>query len=480
MKQKTTKSNKPGADNLESLELLGPDWMRRMQSELEASVCAGDEDLGHLEERLMKRTHELQRIVLEEAAQKKAEGTAIQCPACGGKLTRCSGGHARSFQSRFGEITIVRVRGWCRRCRKWRTPADAALGLEESAGYSPAVQEMAALRVSKMPVAEASALLARLTGVSLPVATLDREARRQGQRAERERERLDAQMQSAGGIEQQVRELQLELPLEPFTLVIEMDAWNVRERDQWGRTRALRKKGEEPTRWHWVYGGTCFRLSQRVESAGGRAMILSRGTVMTRGGIDALRTQIFAEAQRHGLGQAAEVLIVADGAVWIWNLAEDRFRGARQRLDYYHASEHLWAVARALHGKDEAAAREWVEPLLKKLRKGRALPVIENLRGVLKRLRGRVRAEVEKQTNYLAGHQQAGRMDYAGGKARGEPIGSGAMESTCRQYQCRFKRPGQFWSREGDEALMCRETFWRNERWHRLFPHAATFQPSRN
>ena len=53
-------------------------------------------------------------------------------------------------------------------------------------------------------------------------------------------------------------------------------------------------------------------------------MILSRGTVMTRGGVDALKEQLWAEAQRRGLGRAHEVLIVDDGAVWICNLAGDR------------------------------------------------------------------------------------------------------------------------------------------------------------
>ena len=42
---------------------------------------------------------------------------------------------------------------------------------------------------------------------------------------------------------------------------------------------------------------------------------------------------------------------------------------------------------------------------------------------------------------------------------------------SCRQYQCRFKRTGQFWTTDGDEALMCLETFWRNDRWHVLYPH---------
>ena len=55
-----------------------------------------------------------------------------------------------------------------------------------------------------------------------------------------------------------------------------------------------------------------------------------------------------------------------------------------------------------------------------------------------------------------------------------QPLGSGAVESACRQYQCRFKRTGQFWSLDGDEALLCLETLWRNGRWQDLFPHAKS------
>jgi len=70
-----------------------------------------------------------------------------------------------------------------------------------------------------------------------------------------------------------------------------------------GLTEQLREQGNEPTRWHWAYGGTCFRLSQRGETAGARPVILSRGFVMTRGGVDALREQLRAEAMRLGLGR---------------------------------------------------------------------------------------------------------------------------------------------------------------------------------
>ena len=105
----------------------------------------------------------------------------------------------------------------------------------------------------------------------------------------------------------------------------------------------------------------------------------------------------------------------------------------------------------------------------------RARDELEQLQG---RLEGAAQESVQKEVNYLQSQRE--RMDYGTAKAKGEPLGSEAMESTCRQDQVRFKRTGQFWSQEGDEALMCLETFRRNGRWHLLFPHAQEPDLSKN
>lgn len=160
---------------------------------------------------------------------------------------------------------------------------------------------MAALLGSKMPLSEASAVLQRLTGVALPRATLDREAQRQGERAEAKRAELDLALPTAEGARSQSRG---PTPA-PFTLVIEIDAWNIRERDDWGQSARQRVQGREPPRWHWVYGATCFRLEDRVQK-GQRAIILSRGTVMTRGGTGRAAAAVVGrgEAARAGPGRA--------------------------------------------------------------------------------------------------------------------------------------------------------------------------------
>ena len=165
--------------------------------------------------------------------------------------------------------------------------------------------------------------------------------------------------------------------------------------------------------------------------------------------------------------------------MWIWRLADDRFPEARQRLDFYHAVQHLAAVGHALHGDDRAKLQAWRQPLVRQLKNDSAVKVVRRLEEVLAALpAGPARAAVQTEVNYF--QEPQARMDYRAGRRKGEPIGSGAIEATCRQYQCRFKRPGQFWSQAGDESLLCLDTFWRNGRWHLLFPHAAPFDPARN
>ena len=448
-----------------------------LEARLKTFVSTSDQNLGHLEVQIAQEARQLLRQAAQSGSQHKADACPPLCPICQKKLSRLSCDHPRTFDTQFGPVTVRRTRGYCKRCRKWRVPADTALGLEDTAGYSPVVQEMAALLVSKMPVSEASVVLERLTGIRLPRATLDREARRQGRRAQELRSQLDRK--TAAPAPPVAAKPQLELTLEPYQMILQMDAWNIRERDDWGKSAALRRGGKEPERYHWVYTGTCFRLDHRAQTAGGRPVIVERGFVATRSGLDGLREQLQAEAMRRGLGQAAGALVIADGAVWIWRLADDRFPEARQRLDFFHAVQHLAAVGRAVFGEDKAELKAWLKPLVKQLKNESAVKVIRQLEEVLVGLPAGVVAEtVRKEINYFYEHQE--RMDYRAGRRRGEPIGSGPVEATCRQAQCRFKRPGQFWSQEGDEALLCLETFWRNGRWHLLFPHALPHDPARN
>ena len=117
--------------------------------------------------------------------------------------------------------------------------------------------------------------------------------------------------------------------------------------------------------------------------------------------------------------------------------------------------------------------------LAQQLKNQSAIKVVHQLEEILAELPEGGSAEaVQKEVNYFHEHQD--RMDHRAGRRRGEPIGSGAIESTCRQAQGRFKRPGQHWSQQGDESLLCLETCWRNGRWNLLFPHNRQLVPAKN
>ena len=427
--------------------------------------------MGSLERVIDQVSRECRRRALEELMRRAAQAHPMDCPHCERSLRIEEHGRSRTVNSSFGIIRFERSYGYCPVCKSYEYPSDRALGLHERAAASPRVQEICALMALRAPATQAQEDVYRMTGVDVDPSTLHREARRQGERAMALRDAEVAMAKKTDGLLHLASRARP--PSKPFTLVIEIDAWNIRERDNWGMSESLRKAGEEPGRWHWVYTATVFRLDQRGTTVSGRPVIAERGYVATRAGLDGFTGQLYAESIQRGLLQAEEVLILGDGAVWIWNLADDRFKDATQRIDLYHVKEHLWDLANSLHD-DTKEARAWVTPYLNWLdrRKNGALDVIKSLEQLGEQM-GRWTPQqdqtIKSEIGYFKNNQE--RMDYKEAKKNGQPVGSGAIESTCSQYQRRFKLPGQFWSLEGDEAFLALATLHRNQRWRQLFPH---------
>lgn len=153
-----------------------------------------------------------------------------------------------------------------------------------------------------------------------------------------------------------------------------------------------------------------------------------------------------AEAERVRVPDVTRLTILGDGAEWIWNLAGERFAGAEQTLDVYHATEYLADLARAGFGADTRAVTEWT-------RRAQLALVADGWAGVCEFV-GRHTAEVidrpaleaayPRVANYLSGHQD--RMMYAARLRRGAAIGSGMIEGTIKQLVGRrIKQTGARW-----------------------------------
>lgn len=65
---------------------------------------------------------------------------------------------------------------------------------------------------------------------------------------------------------------------------------------------------------------------------------------------------------------------------------------------------------------------------------------------------------------YIENHRE--QMRYASVRAQGLPIGSGSVESTCKQLVAqRFRYSGQRWSREGAQAILNLRVLHLSQRW---------------
>lgn len=127
-------------------------------------------------------------------------------------------------------------------------------------------------------------------------------------------------------------------------------------------------------------------------------------------------------------------------------------------------------MARELYGEGTDEARRWVESLIHQLRHGQELPVIQTRRDLIAVVRdAKARTVVERETQYLETHRDP--IHYGAYEQAGYPLGSGAMESTCKQFHTRFKRAGQFWTEPGDEKILCLCADRMSGRWQELRPH---------
>ncbi len=257
-----------------------------------------------------------------------------------------------------------------------------------------------------------------------------------------------------------------ELAGQPFSLVIMLDGWMSRQRgEQWG-LKPPEAVGARVS-WHEVKSAIVFRLEERV--AGCRPQILSKYWAAWRGDPYELGRRVHAEALRRGLVQARRVFVIADGGVWIWNIVEDRFSQAVGVLDFPHASQHLWAVAHALYG-ETPEAEQWVRPLLHQLRHGEeagVLKTLHDLTHLCAELEVDAQETVRREHNYFESHRK--HLHYAEIAAMGCPCGSGAMESTCAQWQRRLKGVGKFWTPKGLDHLIELELARRNGDWDELW-----------
>lgn len=396
-------------------------------------------DLRTVEAGVLERGHALLRGLLGAVlAGAPAATTPVPtaCPDCQAPAQRL-GARAKTLHLTLGDVPLARQCGYCPRCRQTWAPLDRQLGVDQS-GRSPRLVEAVALLGTELPFAPAGERLAQLCGVRVGASQVQAVSEATGRTLAAQQVAAAARAFAPGARPPTLPPVERRAPW----VVVALDGVLVPHQDGHREVRTGAVAAARPQDLAADWPPVPWRY------------VVHPGAVTTFGQL------LWLEAYRQGVEQAERVIVLGDGAHWIWHLAAEHFPDAVHIVDFWHASEHLWAAGRALFGDGDARVAPWVADAGKRLRDGE----IEDLLGEWAALAPKQAEAFAAELTFF--RNQAPRMAYDQYEAQGYPIGSGAVESANRHVVgVRVKQAGMRWTAVGVAGVLALRALLRSDRW---------------
>lgn len=340
-------------------------------------------------------------------------------------LEAAGGGHglrSRTVLTTVGEVAYTRAYTADADGTR-RFPLDEALGITD--GCTPAMASMMTWAGASFGSYDtAGEALERLAGLTVPGRRVQRVV---NSVAEREAAWIAAREpdRAAGGI-----------------LNLQADMTGIRMRP--GELAGVKGHDGGDPKKRQIKAGAAFRQERNADGEIQRVPD-STTRVVTFEDVPSFSKMLMDEAVRRGYNNADTVVFTSDGAEWIWLMVADRFGGAVEIVDFYHAAEHLGALcalaepdgqkSAALFKKRRRIMRDWgVEPIIRHFQ---AIPEDHANK-----------KDIEDGLGYFIRNRK--RMRYREFRAKGYFIGSGVIEGTCKcLVNQRTDLGGQRWLRSG-------------------------------
>jgi hypothetical protein len=379
--------------------------------------------------------------VVRNSSARKVEGD-VRCGKCADKAVYL-GQRPKRVHLRFGEVEIERGCYRCKRCSSTWAPLDEQMGIDQS-GRSPRLVEAVTLLGSELPFVPAAERLAQLCGVELGPSQVEVVSEGIGRSMEAQQiKEMEAAFEK--GEMPQVEE-------KNSVVVVSIDGVMVSHRDGYHETKVAAIDGAAP--------------DPKKED---RLRVERWSYVTHTGDVGTFGKLAWMESYRRGEEEAQEVIVLGDGAAWIWGLAEEHWPRAVHILDFWHASEHLWSLGRALFGEDDARVGPWVEAAKARLAQGQVKEMIKEWRSVVD---PKSPKSFSQELSYFC--NQSDRMNYHRYRERGYPIGSGSVESANRHVVgVRVKQSGMRWLDKGLRGILALRALMRSGRWTQSWEHQA-------
>ena len=357
---------------------------------------------------------------------------------------KCHAGRARKIHTLFGPITVCRNYFYRPDSTTGRFPLDQALGLVHS--FSPALVRLAARSAAKEGYQSASDDLLAQAGVSLDGRQIQRLVNLVAPR-------VATQLEEGSNTETDpIPILYAEVDGTGVPMVAEeLEGRPGKQEDGSARTREVKL-------------GAIFTQTKTDEEG---LPVRDHASTTYVGSFESapdFGSRIRAEGRRRGLGRAAKVVFIGDGAAWIWELARVNFPAAILILDLYHALERLHTLCAGLYGTDSPTAARMAHTWTAMLKNDQIGEVIAALRRRRNDLGPPPDDPLEKQIAYFERHQD--KMLYKTYRDQGLFYGSGVVEGGCKSViGQRLKESGMFWTQAGATSVLNLRLALKGNRW---------------
>ena len=391
-------------------------------------------------------------------------------PGHRGPRVECGAGHQATFvgyrprglDTVVGPVRLRRAWYHCPGCGHGLAPRDIELAITGSS-LSPGLRAMVARVGSSEPFAQGRRDLAALAGLDLTAKRVERSAEADGELV-----RAAAEAEAEAVIAGRLVPFPAAGPVEKLYVALDGTGVPMVPRETAGH-RGKGADGRARTRevkLGCLFSGTGLDERGRpVRDPGSSSYAATLGTAERFGSL------VYAEALRRGAGHAGQLIVLGDGAPWIWNLAAEHFPGAIEIVDLYHARQHLHALGALVAPALGADGPGWLADRLAELDRGEIEALLAAARGLS--LADAGSQEVEKALAYFETNRE--RMRYAHFRELGLFVGSGAVEAGCRAVVAqRLKLSGMRWTVRGAAAIVSLRCEGASGRWDDVWTRLHT------
>jgi len=391
------------------------------------------------------------QLVTNLALAKKINSKTPCCEICKEVLVINKSDAVRFLETPYGEVAIKSDYLHCRTCNIYHRPVDKKLDLGDTS-ESPSLQEKISLFAKDYPFDRASDMLKRTMNIEVSASKVRAVAESKGQ-----------QLQDA--IESEVEKLRSgenKLPPEKAkdvgeksidTLYLEVDGSMVPLQKEWKEAKLV----------------VSFEQKDRATTGNSeRPVLLNKNYTGKIASIADFEKYFEYHVKNYGAENAKNLVLLADGAEWIWNLAERQLSPGRiEILDYYHASEYAWDFAKKVF-EDEKVANDVASTIEQKLLESSPYDVISYIKSIEIDKSDDVK-KVAHETILRYYERHSHRMDYKSYREQGFIIGSGAIEGGNKKViQQRCKGSGMHWTAQGANSIIALRCQYECNKWDQI------------